>query len=150
MNSGCYNSPLLKNFRLQKSSKGNRVRYDSLIWLSSSHVMLLSVGPPHTTFISAISLPLKFYSQGRCLNGQVLSNLHIVYLSHMRRIRNIFPQLRQMKDIMKILKNGGNVTLQATSPTRFRIWQGPLKHGVSFRNFKEWLTLVTIVTLKNT
>lgn len=43
-------------------------------------------------------------SQWKFFNCQVLSNLHIIQLVHMRWTRNVLPQLRHMKHIMKIWK----------------------------------------------
>ena len=63
---------------------------------------------------------------------------------------DILMKLRHMKDIVKVKKRQGNAIWYATGPTLLRIWKGPIKRGVSFRDFNARPTPVHEVTLKNT
>ena len=55
-----------------------------------------------------------------------------------------------MKDIVELERERGNAIWYATGPTLLRIWKGPIKKGVSFRDLNARPTSVHRVTLKNT
>lgn len=117
--------------------------------------MLSLVGPPHTTFTKEISLQHNFFTSGPLFVWAMplqsaLSHMYIVHLDHMRQIWNVSPRLRHMKHIMKIRKRQWQDNPIGISLILCKIWYGPTKCGVIFRDFKARPTPVTGVTLKNT